>query len=399
MEFDMIREMSELIKTTNIKFQLLAYGYIRYHALLVNKLNIPASIIDYILIYAFIDQIEQFNDNFVINQKEQMIYKITLQTMKLVNVFEKMNVKQNSPMRDWMYDMLKQNIYNRSFKDIYGLINVKLAMFETVILPQQRPELFSGAFTAQSTAFLLFGPPGNAHKTIVKCLAKELNLTFISISGLSIVGKHITEAEKLLRISFGHAREKAPSIIFIDHIDKLFEFSDDNEDYRRIRCEFLIQADGIHASNSQVILIATTHSPDRLNEAVLRRFPKRILVSVPEYETRYALIRNFMRKKVHVMNDAEFIKVAKATEGYSRCDVVKLCKDAVLESLQDDKKLLKTNISHFENSLKNVVSSVSKESLLFYEKWNVKYGSKFFYTTANANLPQHLKPNSIEPLD
>ena len=118
--------------------------------------------------------------------------------------------------------------------------------------------------------------------------------------------------------------------------------------------------------------------------------------------------RNLMRDEPHTMTDNEFVKIAKATERYSCSDLAHLCKDAVLGPLRemgaslvnddfDDTNLPKTNISHFENSLKNVRSSLSKESLLFYKNWDKKFGSKFSLSV--TQLPEFLQPSPIEPLD
>merc|ERR1719206_1409674 len=120
------------------------------------------------------------------------------------------------------------------FKDVQGLLNVK-------------PELFTGLRTPTS-GLLLFGPPGNGKTMIAKCVAAGCQSTFFSISASSITSKFVGDAERIMRTLFSLAREKSPSIIFIDEIDSLLTArggKNEAESSRRIKTEFLIQFDGV----------------------------------------------------------------------------------------------------------------------------------------------------------
>jgi len=133
------------------------------------------------------------------------------------------------------------------FKDVQGLLNVKLALYETIILPALKPELFTGLRTPTS-GLLLFGPPGNGKTMIAKCVAAGCQSTFFSISASSITSKFVGDAERIMRTLFSLAREKSPSIIFIDEIDSLLTArggKNEAESSRRIKTEFLIQFDGV----------------------------------------------------------------------------------------------------------------------------------------------------------
>merc|ERR1719206_52057 len=195
------------------------------------------------------------------------------------------------------------------FKDVQGLLNVKLALYETIILPALKPELFTGLRTPTS-GLLLFGPPGNGKTMIAKCVATEIDSTFFSISASSITSKFVGDAERIMRTLFGMAREKAPSIIFIDEIDSLLTArggSNEAQSSRRIKTEFLVQFDGVHSAKdlqASILVIGATNLPDQLDEAVLRRFSKRIQVPHPEFATRYGLIRTLMRDEPHTLADA-----------------------------------------------------------------------------------------------
>ena len=109
---------------------------------------------------------------------------------------------------------------NERFKNVIGLNNVKLALYESIILPSIRPDLFENV-KKNVTGILLFGPPGNGKTMIAKCVASECEATFFNISASSITSKFVGDAERIVRYLFKLARMKAPSIIFIDEIDSL----------------------------------------------------------------------------------------------------------------------------------------------------------------------------------
>merc|ERR1712087_840828 len=301
---------------------------------------------------------------------------------------------------------------NISFKDVTGLLSVKLALYECVILPQKRPELFTG-LRKPTAGLLLFGPPGNGKTMIAKCVATECDATFFSISASSITSKYVGEAERIMRTLFNLAREKQPSIIFIDEIDSLLTARGGNneaESSRRIKTEFLVQFDGVKATadgkEARVLVVGATNLPDQLDEAVLRRFGKRILVPVPDEDARYGILRNLAAKQANELKEHEFRKIVQMTSLYSASDLSQLCKDASMGPLRDlgsaileiDQQIEVPAIQfkHFESSLKNVRASVKEESLIAYKKWNAKFGSKSTFKL--SSLPENMHAHAIEPL-
>ncbi|ETO16263.1 ATPase, AAA family protein, partial [Reticulomyxa filosa] len=272
---------------------------------------------------------------------------------------------------------------NVSFADVLGLNSVKLALYETVILPALKPQLFTGlrepgmglyVYTLLCvhiktwTGILLFGPPGNGKTMIAKCVASSCKCTFFSISASSITSKFVGEAERLMRTLFRMARDKAPSIIFIDEIDSLLTArggKSEAESSRRIKTEFLVQFDGVGASTQtnqekQVLIIGATNLPEELDDAVLRRFSKRILVPQPDFEARYGLLRNLVQKQKNNLTEEDFQLISKKTDRYSCSDIKNLCKDAAMGPIRDlGANIVNFNITikHFEQSLKNVRAS------------------------------------------
>ena len=125
--------------------------------------------------------------------------------------------------------------------DIQGLSEVKKAMFENIVYPQMRPDVFQG-IRAPTKGILLYGPPGNGKTMLAKAVATECQSTFFSISASSLVSKWMGESEKLMRTLFAIAASYSPSIIFFDEIDSMLSKrnSEENEASRRLKTEFLI---------------------------------------------------------------------------------------------------------------------------------------------------------------
>jgi len=297
------------------------------------------------------------------------------------------------------------------FKDVQGLLNVKLALYETIILPALRPELFTGLRTPTS-GLLLFGPPGNGKTMIAKCVAAGCQSTFFSISASSITSKFVGDAERIMRTLFNLAREKSPSIIFIDEIDSMLTArggKNEAESSRRIKTEFLIQFDGVKKASDtekRVLVIGATNLPDQLDEAVLRRFGKRIMVPLPDPDTRRGILRLLMSKQKTSLSDKDYDFVVERCDGYSCSDLSTLCKDAAMGPVRAlGAKILDLNSTadvpainkqHFEGALKNVRPSLTDQSLDYFDNWNDKFGSKIHLSM--SALPTDMRPYTTEEL-
>merc|ERR1712154_24876 len=182
----------------------------------------------------------------------------------------------------------------------------------------------------------LFGPPGNGKTMIAKCVVTEIDATFFSISASSITSKYVGDAERIMRTLFGMAREKSPSIIFIDEIDSMLTArggKNEAESSRRIKTEFLIQFDGVKKASDtekRVLVIGATNLPDQLDEAVLRRFGKRIMVPLPGPDTRRGILKLLMSKQKTIISHDDYEEIVTKCDGYSCSDLATLCKDAAM---------------------------------------------------------------------
>nr|XP_029712430.1 spastin-like isoform X2 [Aedes albopictus] len=273
------------------------------------------------------------------------------------------------------------------WQDIAGQEVAKQALQEMVILPSVRPELFTGLRTP-AKGLLLFGPPGNGKTLLARAVATECSATFFSISAATLTSKYVGDGEKLVRALFAVAREMHPSIIFIDEVDSLLSerSSGEHEATRRLKTEFLVQFDGLPANSEsdKIVVMAATNRPQELDEAALRRFPKRVYVTLPDLSTRELLLRKLLEKQGSPLSDADMKRLAILTEGYSGSDLTALAKDAALEPIRelnveevknmDPTKLRSIRETDFHNSLKRIRRSVAPNSLAAYEKWLQDFG-------------------------
>jgi SpoVK/Ycf46/Vps4 family AAA+-type ATPase len=166
------------------------------------------------------------------------------------------------------------------FDDIGALEHVKKTLNELVILPMRRPELFTrGNLLRPCKGILLFGPPGTGKTLLAKALATEAGANFISITGSTLTSKWFGDAEKLTKALFSFASKLAPVIIFVDEVDSLLGARGgafEHEATRRMRNEFMAAWDGLRSKDSQRILIlGATNRPFDLDDAVIRRLPRR----------------------------------------------------------------------------------------------------------------------------
>ncbi|CAN9499963.1 unnamed protein product [Ophioblennius macclurei] len=273
-----------------------------------------------------------------------------------------------------------------SFGDIAGQNLAKQALQEIVILPALRPELFTG-LRAPARGLLLFGPPGNGKTMLAKAVAAESNATFFNISAASLTSKYMGEGEKLVRALFAVARELQPSVIFIDEVDSLLceRREGEHDASRRLKTEFLVEFDGVQSGgDDRVLVMGATNRPQELDEAVLRRFAKRVYVALPDDETRLTLLKNLLGKHGKPLSKNELSHLARATAGYSGSDLTSLAKDAALGPIRElgpdqvrcmaATEMRNIKMKDFEDSLKRIKPSVSPSTLNMYTKWNKDYG-------------------------
>lgn len=285
-------------------------------------------------------------------------------------------------------DEMLVDISGVRWEDIAGLEYAKQTLQEAVILPNQRPEIFTG-LRAPPKGVLLFGPPGTGKTLLAKAVASESGFSFFSVSASSLTSKWVGEGEKLVRSLFQIAREVQPAVIFIDEIDSVLSKRSENEHEasRRLKTEFMVQLDGAaSSSDDRILVMGATNLPDELDDAVLRRLPKRVYVPLPDAAARRYLLGKLLPANGEVkcsFSDKDVASVVKSTEGYSCSDLTALCKEAAMgpvrelgSSIRDASadSMRPVKVGDFRDAMRRIRPSVSTESLAAFREWEQANG-------------------------
>ncbi|KAF2343298.1 ATPase AAA-type core, partial [Trinorchestia longiramus] len=309
---------------------------------------------------------------------------------EFVNVSKSAKQKESKAnIDDYILERIKNEILESkleiSWDDIAGLDNAKKNIKEAIVWPMLRPDIFKG-LRGPPKGLLLFGPPGTGKTMIGKCVASQCDATFFSISASSLTSKWVGEGEKMVRSLFYLARQRQPSVIFIDEIDSLLSQRTENENdgMRRIKTEFLVQFDGANTNeNDRILVIGATNRPQEIDEAARRRMVKRIYIPLPEKKARAEIIKRLMQQYQNKLSGYDIDEIADLCDGYSGSDMFHLCREASMEPIREIGDIMKVSSEStrpiekkdFINAFKQIRKSVSVDELDGYEKWNDTYGS------------------------
>ncbi|XP_039017191.1 uncharacterized protein LOC120148067 isoform X4 [Hibiscus syriacus] len=313
-------------------------------------------------------------------------------------------VTENEFEKRLLADVIPPTDIGVTFDDIGALENVKDTLKELVMLPLQRPELFcKGQLTKPCKGILLFGPPGTGKTMLAKAVATEAGANFINISMSSITSKWFGEGEKYVKAVFSLASKIAPSVVFVDEVDSMLgrrENPGEHEAMRKMKNEFMVNWDGLRTKDTErVLVLAATNRPFDLDEAVIRRLPRRLMVNLPDAANRAKILKVILAKE-DLSPDVDFDAIASLTDGYSGSDLKNLCVTAahrpIKEILEKEKKeraaalaegkappplsgsadIRSLNMEDFKYAHERVCASVSSESVNMTEllQWNELYG-------------------------
>ena len=275
-----------------------------------------------------------------------------------------------------------------TYEDIGGLTDEIKKVREMIELPLRHPEIFEKLGIEAPKGVLLYGPPGTGKTLLAKAVANESNAHFISISGPEIMSKFYGESEARLREIFKEAREKAPSIIFVDEIDSIAPKREEvtGEVERRVVSQMLSLMDGLEA-RGKVIVISATNRPNAIDPALRRpgRFDREIEIKVPDKRGRKDILAIHTRN-MPLTDEVRLDKVAGLSHGYVGADLEYLCKEAAMKCLRrllpelnlEDEKIpaetldkLVVNADDFNRALVEVTPSGMRE--VFIENPDVKW--------------------------
>ena len=228
-----------------------------------------------------------------------------------------------------------------TYEDIGGIRGEIKKVREMIELPLRHPEIFEKLGIEAPKGVLLYGPPGTGKTLLAKAVANESQAHFISISGPEIMSKFYGESEARLREIFKEAREKAPSIIFVDEIDSIAPKREEvtGEVERRVVSQMLSLMDGLEA-RGKVIVISATNRPNAIDPALRRpgRFDREIEIKVPDKKGRQEILQIHTRNMPLASDDQELPvkieKISAVSHGYVGADLEYLCKEAAMKCLR-----------------------------------------------------------------
>ena len=226
-----------------------------------------------------------------------------------------------------------------TYEDIGGLEDQIEEVRETIELPLTDPELFDDTGIEPPSGVLLHGPPGTGKTMLAKAAARQTDATFIKMAGSELVHKFIGEGARLVRDLFEVARQKSPSVVFIDEIDAVASKRTESKtsgdaEVQRTMMQLLSEMDGFEG-RGDVKIIAATNRFDMLDRAILRpgRFDRLIEVPLPNEEGREQIFRIHSRG-MNIADDVDFERLARITDDMSGADVKAVCTEAGMFSIR-----------------------------------------------------------------
>jgi SpoVK/Ycf46/Vps4 family AAA+-type ATPase len=240
----------------------------------------------------------------------------------------------------------------------------------------------------------MYGPPGTGKTLLAKAIAKESGANMLEISAATINNMYVGQGEKNVSALFRVARKLAPMIIFLDEGDALLGKRNDGHGHasrRVVLTQFLREMDGLTEANKQVFVIVATNRPFDLDDAILRRLPRKILVDLPLQPEREAILRILLKEET-LDESVSLATLAAETDLYSGSDLKNLCVAAAMDAVKEEMRAYAAAGSpkegyvwpekrvltrkHFDAAVKEIGASISEdmESLKAIRKFDDQYG-------------------------
>lgn len=259
----------------------------------------------------------------------------------------------------------KNTHVNVTFKDVAGLEEAKVEIIEIVDFLRQ-PEKYTKLGGKIPKGVLLVGPPGTGKTLLAKSVAGEAHVPFFSISGSDFVEMFVGVGASRVRDLFKQAKEKSPSIIFIDEIDAIGRArgrnpaTGANDERENTLNQLLTEMDGF-GTNSGVIVLAATNRADILDRALMRagRFDRQIYVELPDLEGRKEIFEVHMRP-LKLAGDVDKDFLARQTPGFSGADIANVCNESALIAARHNHKSISKQ--DFMDAIDRIIGGLEKKN-------------------------------------
>ncbi|WP_247729539.1 CDC48 family AAA ATPase [Halovivax limisalsi] len=274
-----------------------------------------------------------------------------------------------------------------SWEQVGGLTETKRLLQEAIQWPLEHPDVFETLALDDSTGVLLYGPPGTGKTLLAKAIAHESQSNFISVKGPELLNKYVGESEKGVREVFDKARANAPAVVFFDEIDAIASERGSAGASagvsERVVSQLLTELDGMETLED-VVVIATSNRPDRIDSALLRpgRLDTHVHVPVPDEPARREILRVHAEKRP-LADDVDVDHLAAETDGFVGADLEALCREASMAAARaaiaadaDDstRDAVEVTAADFAHALDVVTPSVDEATRAHYADVERSFG-------------------------
>ena len=246
------------------------------------------------------------------------------------------------------------------WKDVGGLDYAKKTLEDNMITSINNPSKFTKMGIKPPKGVLLYGPPGCGKTILARALAAECGANMILVRGPEILSKWVGESEKAIREIFRKAKTSAPCIIIFDELDSLAKSRTSEEGNRgeTILSQMLTEME--EGGTSRIVIVGITNRPDLIDNSMLRtgRLDIVLFIQPPDEKGRLEIIK-ILTEKMPLTSDVDLDEIAVSTQNYTGADLASLCREAVVNAMQNNSK--KINSNDFALALKKVKPSITKQ--------------------------------------
>lgn len=299
-----------------------------------------------------------------------------------------------------MSGVIEADKMSTTFNDVHAPIETIESLQTLTTLSLIRPDAFKYGVLASDKipGLLLYGPPGTGKTLLAKAVAKESGATMLEVSAADINDMYVGEGEKNVKALFSLAKKLSPCVVFLDEADAMFSARSNHGrrvSHRELLNQFLKEWDGMSNDSGSAFIMVATNRPHDLDDAVLRRLPRRLLVDLPTESDRTEILKIHLRNEA-LADEVSIPELAKKTPLYSGSDLKNLAVAAALSAVREENAMAKAHKEkgeegeyeypekrtltnkHFDVAIDEITASVSEDmaSLKDIKKFDEQYGDR-----------------------